>query len=198
MPWSDVSGDLAGRQIEFDAKNEEQAAGILKKVLAEFDMTKLTKVEIVGKPEIAREGTTPGSHVTIKISPDMDAWREFSRPIHTILAKVAVRRAGLTASSARSTDPGILVRQLEGRGALVALLASMVGTQQTQWELFRVPDSLGEAIRSQGSRVHCRLVCILQDEQHNDLARITAMRSGEYYDSSSLGEACGVTTTSIR
>ena len=56
---ADVSGDLAGRQIKFDFKNEEQAAEMFKKALADFDMTKLTTVEIVGKPEITREGPTP-------------------------------------------------------------------------------------------------------------------------------------------
>lgn len=51
----DVPGDLTSRQIEFDAKNEEQAAEMFKKALADFDMSKLTKVEIMGKPEITRD-----------------------------------------------------------------------------------------------------------------------------------------------
>ena len=53
----EVGGDLAARQIDFDVKNEEQASENVRKALAGFDMTKLTKVEIVGKPEITRDGS---------------------------------------------------------------------------------------------------------------------------------------------
>ena len=57
----EVAGDLTSRQFEFDAKNEEQAAAMFGKALAEFDMTKLTKVEIMGEPEITGRGERDGS-----------------------------------------------------------------------------------------------------------------------------------------
>jgi len=186
----EVSGDLPSRQFEFDARNEEQAGIMFKKAMADFDMTKLTKVDIVGKPEITRDSGNAKVHVKIKVSPDMDAWRKFSQSVRPILAKIAVRRAALTQGhNSRSSDAGLLKRQLEGDGILVALFVNMRNSgQQKQWEVFRVPDTLKEAIESKASGVHCRLVCALQDDQHNDLARITVMRNGHYYDSSSLGE----------
>ena len=50
-----VGCDLVGCQIEFEVKNEEQATQMFEKELADFDMTKLTKVEVVGQ-ETTREG----------------------------------------------------------------------------------------------------------------------------------------------
>ncbi len=45
----ELGGDLAARQIDFDAKNEEQAADMFKKALAGFDMAKLaTQDEGIG------------------------------------------------------------------------------------------------------------------------------------------------------
>ena len=75
----DVAGEIAARQFEFDAKNEEQAAEMLKKTLTGFDMTKLTKVEIVGEPEISRDGAKANVRVTVRLFPDTDRWREFAR-----------------------------------------------------------------------------------------------------------------------
>ena len=57
----EVTGDLAAHQFEFDATNEAQATQILSKAMADFDMIKLTKLEIVGKPEITREGERPSA-----------------------------------------------------------------------------------------------------------------------------------------
>ena len=62
----EVSGELSSRQFQFDAKNEEQAGIMFKKAMADFDMVKLTKVEIVGKPEITRDSANAKVHVKIK------------------------------------------------------------------------------------------------------------------------------------
>ena len=186
----EVSGELPARQFEFDAKNEEQAGNMFKKAMADFDMVKLTKVEIVGKPDITRENANAKVHVKIKISPDMDAWRNFSQSVRPILAKTAIRRAALTQShSSRSSDADLLKRQIEGNGILVAFFVNIRNSgEQKQWEVFRVPETLKGAIESKASSVHCRLVCALQDDKHNDLTRITVLRNGNYYDNSSLGE----------
>jgi hypothetical protein len=183
----EVSGELPSRQFQFDAKNEEQVSEMFKRAMADFDMVKLTTVGIIGKPEVTRDSDNAKVHIKIKISPDMDAWRQFSQSIRPILARIAVRRAALTEGGRRESDRELLKRQLEGNGILVGLFVNMKnGGEQKQWEVFRVPDALSGAITSQAASVHCRLVCALQDAQHDDLARITIMRSGNYY--SGLGE----------
>ena len=86
---ADVPGDLAGRQIEFDATNEEQATEMLRKALAEFDMTKLTKVEIVGKPEITRDGANASIEISAKASPDLAQWTQLSKELRRLFDKTA-------------------------------------------------------------------------------------------------------------
>ena len=124
---ADVPGDLAGRQIEFDAKNEEQSAEILKKVLAEFDMTRLTKVEIVGKPEITRDGANAKVHVKVKLSPDITRWREFSKNLRQVLSKTATKR-GAIAWRGNFDGTSNLAKQLAGQGVLVALFVNANNT----------------------------------------------------------------------
>ena len=121
----DVAGELTARQIDFDAKNEEQAAEMFKKALAGFDMTKLTKVEIVGKPEIARNGASAKVRIQVKVSPDRERWKEFSRSLRPILAAIATKRAAVTCKGSETWGPyseqGRLTKQLEGEGVLVRL-----------------------------------------------------------------------------
>ena len=69
---------------------------MFKKALAGFDMTKLTKVEIVGKPEITRDGTNAKVRVRVKLSPDREQWKEFARGVRLILDKTATNRAAVT------------------------------------------------------------------------------------------------------
>ncbi len=180
---TEISGDLPSRQFEFDAKNEEQAGKMFRKAMAGFDMVKLTQVEIVGQPEITREGANAKVRVKIKLYPDMEVWQQFSQSVRPILTKAASRRASVTFGGRRHSDLRALKRQLEGDGILVALLVRFSNDmQQAQWEVFRVPDSMNAAVGATASSVHCRLTCALQDAQHNDLARVTVMRSGDYYE----------------
>jgi hypothetical protein len=214
----EVAGDLASRQFEFDAKNEEQAAEMLGKALAAFDMTKLTKVEIMGEPEITREGANATVHVDVQLSPDLTQWAQVSQGLRYVLAAAATRRGGITRGH---TGAGLpkgcpLEKQLEGDGMLVSLFegktvitthhgtsgkkghsktpaahtdaAHHSGGEVVQWEVFRVPNVLERAIKAAASRTRYRLVCALLDQNDNDLARITALRStGSVYRS--LGEA---------
>ena len=94
----DVPGELVSRQIEFDVKNDEQVAEIFKKALAEFDMTKLTKAEIVGEPEITRDGTNGKVRIKVKVSPDFGQWKTLSKNLRSVLTKVSVQRAEVVAA----------------------------------------------------------------------------------------------------
>ncbi len=174
-----LPGERAALQIDFDAKNEEQAAEMLSKALAEFDMTKLTKVEIVGKPQIAREGSHATVTVTVKLSPDLAQWRKFSPDVRRILDKTATRRGAVTLPlSIRMSRDSPLQKQLEGHGVLVSLFVSTnILGDRTQWTMFRVPEPMDEAIRIAASRMRYRLVYVLLDEQGRDLVRTTVLRS---------------------
>ena len=202
-----LSGDLAARQIDFDAKNEEQAAEMLTKALANFDMTKLTKVEIVGKPEITREGVEAKVHVKVKLSSDRQQWEEFARGVRLILDKTATRRAAVTVErgtkgrwsivlkagrkgtkgtkgtkSTKGTNDAAhqLERQLAGQGVLVALFAgtNTSGTQ-VQWEVFRVPEPMDEAIRAISSSLHYRTLSPASGNKR--LCAVKAISSGLHY-----------------
>jgi hypothetical protein len=203
----EVAGDLASHQFEFDAKNEEQAAEMFGKALAAFDMTKLTKVEIMGEPEITREGANATVHVDVQLSPDLTQWAQVSQGLRYVLAAAATRRGGLTRShkGAGLSQGCPLAKQLEGDGMLVSLfsrntvITTHVGTggkkgrfktpnvhtdgahhsggEVVQWEVFRVPNVLETVIKAAASRTRYRLVCALLDQNDNDLVRITALRS---------------------
>ncbi len=160
----DVPGELASRQIEFDVKNDEQAAELLKKALAGFDMTKLTKAEIVGEPEITRDGANAKVRVKVKVSPDFDQWKTLSKNLRSVLTKTSVKRASVSATSTTVTGGFLfandvreeaLRRQLEGEGILVSLFdRSNVGGNQAQWEVFRVPGSMGAPIRDAARKMY--------------------------------------------
>ena len=149
---------------------------MFKKALADFDMAKLTKVEIVGKPEITRDGASAKVRVRVRLSPDREEWKKFAKDVRFILDKTATRRAViaiqcggaghqqkivLSRQAQNSKKKGRehvgngreaiqqLERQLDGRGVLVALFANAsIGGEHIQWEVFRVPDSLDGAIRA--------------------------------------------------
>jgi hypothetical protein len=176
IAMQEVGGDLASRQIEFDVKNEEQAAEIFRKALADFDMTKLTKVEIVGKPEITREGANAKVRIRVRVAPDLDQWQKLSPALRTILVRTATRRASYILPGGYNILPGgyteneLARRQLEGQGALVALLANVIG-DRTRWEVFRVPAPMEAAIEATVSQMQCRLACVLLDEQGKEITR---------------------------
>ena len=182
----EVAGDLASRQIEFDAKNEEEAAEMFKKALADFDMTKLTKVEIVGKPEITREGANAKVHIKVKLSPDREQWKEFARGVRLILDKTATKRAAVTIRCGGAGQQKLILkgkhgeheaskqlkRQLDGQGVLVGLFVNTnITGEHIQWEVFRVPDPMDGAIRVIASGLHYRLAYILSDEKGEEIVR---------------------------
>ena len=182
----EVAGDLASRQIEFDAKNEEQAAEMFKKALADFDMTKLTKVEIVGKPEITREGANAKVRIKVKLSPDREQWKEFARGVRLILDKTATKRAAVTVRCGGASQQKLILkgkhgeheaskqlkRQLDGQGVLVGLFVNTnISGEHIQWEVFRVPDPMDGAIKVIASGLHYRLAYILSDEKGEEIVR---------------------------
>ena len=164
----EVAGELASRQIEFDASNEEQAAEMFRKALTEFSMVKLTKVEIVGKPEITTVGGNARVLMNVRVSPDLEQWKVFAPSLLTILTKTATRRATFIVPTDLSNYA--LDRQLEGNGVLVAVLVNAVGNR-TRWEVFRVPEAMEAAIKTTVSRIRCKLVCVLQDENGKEINR---------------------------
>jgi hypothetical protein len=181
-------------------------------------MTKLTKVEVVGEPEITREGVNAKIHVGVRVSPDMEQWRKYSKDLRAVLGVAATRRGALTRgpSGVELSRESPVVGQLDGNGMLIGLFSgnatfaaetgiggksrlksvaaggkwhggpassrgksssSNTSAGSTQWEMFRVPAVLEEALRegARGSR-YC-LVCILLDANGNDLVRTTVLRS---------------------
>lgn len=185
-----VQGDIAARQFEFDAKNEEQAAEMLKKALAGFDMTKLTKVEIVGQPEIDRDGDKANVKVTVRLTPDLNRWREFSRDLRLVLSKAASKRGAVAWSGQEFRATQELANQLEGRGVLIALLvnANMSGDQMS-WDLFRVPEPLEGAVKVTAPDQNYRVVCVLLGDENREIARMNVLESGHSYDG--LGRVLG-------
>ena len=182
----EVAGDLASRQIKFDAKNEEEAAEMFKKALADFDMTKLTKVEIVGKPEITREGANAKVRIKVKLSPDREQWKEFARGVRLILDKTATKRAAVTVRCGGAGQQKLILkgkhgeheaskqlkRQLDGQGVLVGLFVNTnISGEHIQWEVFRVPDPMDGAIKVIASGLHYRLAYILSDEKGEEIVR---------------------------
>jgi hypothetical protein len=175
---ADVAGDRVSHQFEFDAKNEEQAAEMFKKALAEFDMTKLAKVEIVGKPEPAREGVNAKIHIKAKVSPDMKQWQIFSRQLQPLLEKTATKRAGATTVNKMVHFLGgydrdnPLARQLSGSGTLVALFANTnLRGDETQWKFFRVPKTIRGPIEEAAENLAYRVAFVLLANDETEVAR---------------------------
>ena len=83
----EVAGGQAAHQIGFDVGEEEKAAKMFEKALADFDMTKLVKVEIVGEPEITRDGANASIHIQVKVSPDLSEWKKVSHNLHSVLTE---------------------------------------------------------------------------------------------------------------
>jgi len=88
---NEVGCDLVSRQIEFELKNEEQAARMFEKVIADFDMTKLTKVEVVNET-VTRQGKDSRVSLHIKLSPDIDQWKTWSVAPRAILNRSKAMR----------------------------------------------------------------------------------------------------------
>jgi hypothetical protein len=196
-----VSGDLASRQINFDVKNEEQAAEMFKKALAGFDMATLTNVTIVGKPEIKREGSSASVRVKIQLSPDEARWNELAKELRQILTKTSSRRASIVIAGGEARTATMffgknvrggfgkgsvdeagnrLKQQLGGEGVLVALFKS-VSTDggHMEWEVFRVPESLEGAIKASFPPTY-RVTCALLDESGGQIARVSDHVRGVY------------------
>lgn len=188
VAMQDVAGEITARQFEFDAKNEEQAAEMLKRTLTGFDMTKLTKVEIVGEPEISRDGAKANVKVTVRLSPDIARWREFAPDLRLVLSRAANKR-GAVAWQNGFFGTRELANQLAGEGTLVALfMKASISGDRMDWEIFRVPDPLSYAIKDIKSEMpEIRLVCALLGDAGREIIRVTMLRSGDHY--SGLGQA---------
>ena len=196
----EVSGELPARQFHFDAKNEEQAAEMFKKALADFDMMKLTKVEIVGKPEPKRENGGASVHVKVRLSPDQKRWNDLARDVRVILSKTSNKRASVVVAGGMGESAKIvfgkhlpgsgkgsayevgqrLRRQLEGDGVLIALLTNTsIDGSRMDWEIFRVPKALEGAIRTTLSPLH-RVVYVLLDEHGDEITRVKEQIKAPY------------------
>ncbi len=126
-------------------------------------MDKLLKVEIVGKPEVVEKDETHAKlGISVRVSADMAKWEKLRRNLYPLLRRLSSKRAVCTTN--RSVFVGTwqtplhlhpfyhcsilnrdkLNRRLEGPGGQVYLLknASRSGNQTT-WDVFLVPGSLG-------------------------------------------------------
>jgi hypothetical protein len=167
----EVSGEIAARQIDFDAMNESQAAEIFRKRLAEFDMATLVKVQIVGNPEITRNGATANMRIKVRVSPDLAQWNKFRQNLQPVLNKTSTKRASISAVTDKSgmALANRTVGELDGPGILLSLFVQNSG-QRSHWEAFRVPESMEWPIRSAARKV-CRLTYTLTDDQGNTVAQ---------------------------
>ncbi|HEX4142415.1 MAG TPA: SHD1 domain-containing protein [Pirellulales bacterium] len=188
IAMADTPGELASRQFEFDAKNEEQAAEMFKKALADFDMTKLTKAAFVS--EVKRDGLGATIRVAIQLSADKKQWNGLAKGMRQILTRTATRRASIVRETSQDIDqitfgrnlpvvgPGSsyefgqrLKQQLKGDGVLVALLKDFsIDGSRTEWELFRVPQALEGAIKATRPPYYA-VTCVLYAERGEELAR---------------------------
>jgi hypothetical protein len=191
---------------------------MFRKAMAAFDMTKLTKVEVVGEPEITREGVNAKIHVGVRVSPDMEQWRQFSHDLRAVLAAAATRRGAVARgpSGVELSRESPVVGQLAGNGMLIGLFSgnaafavetgvggksrlksvatggkrhggpassrgksssSNTSAGSTQWEMFRVPAVLEEALRETSRGFRYSLVCMLLDANGNDIVRTVVLRS---------------------
>ena len=106
-------------------------------------MTKLTKVDIVGKPDITRDGPNAKVHVKVTLSPDIARWTKFSENLRQVLSKTAAKRGAIAWRRGGFDGTSNLARQLAGRGVLVALFAhGSIGGDRMYWDSFRVPEPL--------------------------------------------------------
>jgi hypothetical protein len=188
----EISGGLAARQFRFDAENERRAAEMFQKALDDFDLTKLTKVEIVEKPEITRDGSNANVRIRAKVSPDMTRWEEFSHGLRALLAAIASGHAGVSAKPTRGGEVFIvsvrgtpLKHQLSGQGILVGLLANASG-ERAQWELFRVPDIMDGPVKEAAKKSY-HLVYTLLDDQGATVVRTDQPITGRERTNHRLG-----------
>ena len=172
----EVPGELVARQIRFDVKNEAEAAEMLKTALEGFDMIKLTKVEIVGKPEITRDGASAKMQIKAKISPDMAEWLKVSKDLRPLLEKTATRRAADTMlENHLPYDLGkTLINQLSGQGVLVGVFTSAnISGDKIQWKIFRVPEPMEGALKQKADeeRKGYRVAFVLLTQDGKEIAR---------------------------
>lgn len=172
----EVAGELKSRKFEFDAKNEKQATEMLRKALSGFDMTKLTKVEIVGDPQIARDGAGAKVSIKARVSPDLEKWDQFSKQIALLLSKTATKHGGATTTSEEEVFRiwwnKSLMRQLAGEGMLVALLSSSTPRgEKIQWKIFRIPGVIAEPIKDAAKEQAYRVAFVLTADDETEVAR---------------------------
>ena len=183
----EVPGELLYRQFRFDFKNEKEAAEMLDKVLAGYDMTKLAKVELDGKPEIKRDGENAEMKLTATVTPDTANWNVFLSDIKPFLDKVAgTKKVPVTLgdkqplwSELYNGWPGRLkvTHQLEGDGVLVMLFAEAdLSGSKRRWNVYRVPEPLDGALRKkytqEASGYH--VVFVATDKDGKEILRTIA------------------------
>lgn len=181
----EVPGDLKARQFVFDIENEKRAAAMFKKALADFDMTKLTKAEIVGEPEITRDGTNAKMRIKVKVSPDLGQWKTFSQNLHAVLTRVSSRRADVSVASSGLTcgftlpndmETKALQQRLKGKAVpwrngddiLVSVLVAFSNPSgsQAQWVAYRVPETISAAIQDVARKKYRVTYKLFDDDGH--------------------------------
>jgi hypothetical protein len=161
-----VPGELLARQFGFDVKNEADATKMLRRILEDYDITKLSKVELVGKPDIDREGGNATMKVTVKISPDAVQYERFASNLRSLLGKVSMNRAGLacnqsgiTKSFSAKQDLRTIRQQLggdaesdlfsPGMGLLIGIAEDTeTAGEVTHWRVYWAPEALKYVVKA--------------------------------------------------
>jgi hypothetical protein len=189
----EVPGELLARQFKFDYKNEDQAGKMFQKILGDFDMTKIVKVEIVGKPETTRDGNSATIHIKVRLSPDQEQWNKIAKDLRLVLSKASTKRAAIAARGNVQMDGDRVIfsgkggmadydasnrlkSQLQGDGSLIGLFTgSNMDGSRMEWEVFRVPRQLVEAIAAAGVEESYRVAYVLLDSKGEEVMRTTGL-----------------------
>jgi len=152
----DIPGERMSRQAKFEIKNEEQAAELFGKIVDDYTIDRLFKVEIDGKPEVVKKDAARATlRVKVNLSPDGEKWAALRTRFEPLLKQMATKRSSFTTKPMR-TRAGyvreILIQRevaedlrsrLDGQGVNFTLLhKGSPNSSVTMWDIYRVPDSL--------------------------------------------------------
>jgi hypothetical protein len=164
---------------------------IFKKIMDDFDMVKFTKVNIVGKPKIEREGANAGMTVQFSLSPDYATWEKFAVNLRQFFPKVATKRARVAMEENRVVNPkGETVKeQLTGKGVLMGLVANAATAgKQIQWDVYLVPQTLETVFKSAPGGGNYEIAVVLLGKDDGEIRRLNVALKPSYYTVFALGE----------
>ena len=183
----EVPGELLARQFKFDFKNEKEAAEMLAKKLEDFDMTKLTKVELIGKPEVSREGSMAYMNIKAKVSPDMEHWATFSKDLRAFLVQTSLAKANITEKNGWITYPGgydALERDVKTNSPSEHLTGLYIGPgnkpEVNCWQVFKLPAIMQSRISESAENTYSLKFVLLDEKGNTVLESVEPLGGGNF------------------